>query len=107
MGALPLYAPIEERNTMTAQTQPCKHHKFDAQCRVARLEDSGRFIFEVNVHCMDCGTPFQFLGLQPGLNLNGATVSIDGLEASIAICPQGVQPNPLQVLQGYTIKAHN
>ncbi|MBF5007637.1 hypothetical protein [Diaphorobacter caeni] len=92
---------------MTAQTQPCKHMQFDAQCRVARLEDSGRFMLEVGVRCIDCGKPFQFLGLQPGLNLSGATASLDGLEANIAICPQGVQPTPLQGLQGYTIEGHN
>lgn len=92
---------------MTAQTQSCKHMQFDAQCRVARLEDSGRFLLEVQVRCIECDTPFQFLGLQPGLNLNGATVSLDGLEANIAICPKGTQPNPLQTLQGYTIEAHN
>ena len=92
---------------MTTQTQPCKHLQFDAGCRVARLEDSGRFMLEVGVRCIDCGTPFQFLGLPTGLNLNGATVSLDGLEANIAICPQGVQPNPLQALQGYTVEAHN
>lgn len=76
----------------------CKHEQFSANVAVARLEDSGRFNAEITVKCADCGVPFQFLGLQPGLNLNGATVSIDGLEARIAISPQGAQPNPLQAM---------
>ena len=50
---------------MTIETQTCKHMQFDAQCCVARLEESGRFMLEVKVHCVDCGTSFQFLGLQP------------------------------------------
>lgn len=49
----------------------------------------------------------QFMGLQPGLNFDGANVSLDGLEANIGIHPQGQRPNPLQTLMGYTVKAHN
>lgn len=74
----------------------CKHHNFAARVGVARLEDIGRFMAEITVRCTDCDTPFQFLGLEPGLNLQGATCSIDGLEANIAIVPQGARPNPLQ-----------
>jgi hypothetical protein len=80
---------------------------FDAQVRVARLEDSGRFVAEVRIHCVDCKTLFQFAGLPPGVNLDGATVSLDGLEANIAIHPQGVRPTPLQGLMGYTISQSN
>jgi hypothetical protein len=76
----------------------CKHEEFAASVAVARLEDSGRFMAEVRVTCRQCGTPFQFLGLAPGLNMRGATVSIDGLEANIAIAPQGSVPNPLQAM---------
>lgn len=85
----------------------CEHKNFDAAVRVARIEDKGRFMAEIKITCRDCGTPFQFMGLEPGLNYNGATVSLDGLEANIGIHPQGVQPNPLQKLMGYTVKNHN
>lgn len=88
-------------------TGSCAHHNFDATCRVARLEDSGRFMLEVNVTCTDCKRPFQFLGLEPGLNFDGATVSLDGLEANLAICPEGQRPSPLQQLMGYTIRGTN
>jgi len=77
----------------------CDHHKFAAKVKVARLEDSGRFMAEIRVTCSDCGKPFQFLGLEPGLDLDGARVSIDGLEANIAIAPEGARPNPLQRMQ--------
>lgn len=88
-------------------TGSCAHHNFDATCRVARLEDTGRFVLEVTVKCTDCGRPFQFLGLQPGLNFDGATVSLDGLEANLAICPEGQRPSPVQELMGDTIKGTN
>lgn len=74
----------------------CKHLNFMAQVNVARLEDSGRFMAEIAIHCTDCGEKFQFLGLDPGLNLNGAAVSVDGLEAHIAIAPNSQVMSPLQ-----------
>lgn len=74
----------------------CKHENFKANVRVARLEDTGQFVAEITVACAQCGKPFQFLGLEPGVDTQGARVIIDGLEANIAICPQGAQPSPLQ-----------
>lgn len=63
----------------------CKHEDFLAHVRVNRLEDSGRFSADVTIKCVQCGTPFRFLGLPAGLDLNGATVSADGTEARLAI----------------------
>ena len=74
----------------------CKHMTFDAKVRVARLEDVGRFMAEIRIHCTECNTPFQFRGLEPGVDTDGARVSMDGLEANIAIVPQGAAPNPMQ-----------
>ena len=85
----------------------CKHHNFKADVRVARIEDKGRFMAEMRITCSDCGTPMQFMGLAPGLDYNGATVSLDGLEANIGICPQGERPNPMQAMMGYRVIAHN
>lgn len=74
----------------------CEHHNFAAQVNVARLEDTKQFMAEITVKCAECGRPFQFLGLAPGLDTQGATVSVDGLEARIAISPEGAKPNPMQ-----------
>ena len=76
-------------------TDKCKHENFSATVKVARLEDRGLFMAEVRVRCDECGLPFQFLGLEPGVDLMGARVSVDGLEANLAICPQGSRPSPL------------
>lgn len=82
----------------------CAHLNFHCGCKVARLEDSGRFMLEVTVKCMDCDKPFQFLGQKPGLDFDGARVSIDALELNIGICPQGVRPSPLQnLMRGYDV----
>lgn len=63
----------------------CNHEQFDATVTVNRLEDSGRFVADVRVKCVQCGEPFRFLGLPTGLDLNGAAVSVDGQEARLAI----------------------
>lgn len=80
---------------------------FDATVRVARIEDIGRFVAEVRIRCLECGKPFQFVGLNSGFNYDGPTVSLDGLEANLPICPEGAQPTPLQGLMGYTVKGTN
>lgn len=72
-----------------------KNHKVDA--KIACFEDRANgFMAEIRITCLDCGKPFQFLGLEPGLDTHGARVSIDGLEANIAISPEGAVPSPLQ-----------
>lgn len=84
---------------MTDQSSQCAHEGFQANVRVARFQDTGGFMAEIRIHCAKCGKAFQFLGLEPGLDFGGARVSIDGLEANLAIVPEGSQPNPLQRLR--------
>lgn len=74
----------------------CEHKNFEAKVAVARLEDTGQFMAEITVRCTECDVPFQFLGLEAGIDTQGAKVSLDGLEARIAIVPEGARPNPLQ-----------
>jgi hypothetical protein len=81
----------------------CEHMDFHVQANVARLtsEEGGPvtgYCVEIKMHCSECGKPFQFLGLEPGMDTQGARVSLDGLEANIAITPEGLRPNPLQRL---------
>lgn len=85
----------------------CKHENFEAHVAVARIEDKGRFMADVSIKCRDCGVPMQFMGLEPGMDYNGARVSLDGLEARMGIHPKGQRPNPLQTLMGYTVNNHN
>jgi hypothetical protein len=88
---------------MSEAKMACKHMNFGASVAVARLEDTGRFMAEVTVKCEDCGEPFQFLGLEPGLDMQGARVSIDGLEANMAIAPNSQVMSPFQRM---TVAAH-
>ena len=65
----------------------CTHEDFAAHVTVNRLEDVNKFHADVTIRCASCGITFQFLGLPGGLYLDGATVSVDRLEARLAIAP--------------------
>ena len=87
----------------------CAHMTFSANVAVNRIEDKGRFAADIRIKCAECGLPFQFMGLEPGLDMNGARVSLDGLEARMAICPQGKVPSPMDGFQlniGFKGKRH-
>ena len=77
----------------------CEHHNFAASVAVGRLTNRdgvvSNFTAEVTVHCADCGRKMQFLGLPAGVDTQGATVSVDGLEARLALSPQGEVLSPL------------
>lgn len=85
-------------------TWRCPHLNFSAVVSVGRLtDDQGGtavigYTTDIRVNCADCGKPFQWLGLEPGVDTQGARVSMDGLEARIAISPQGERPSPVQRL---------
>lgn len=81
----------------------CVHMNFTANVTVNRLEDNGQFNADVTIKCAECGIPFRFLGLPMGMNLQGAAVSVDGLEARLAILPQARVPGPLEGFTGYSI----
>lgn len=65
----------------------CPHEHFEAHVIVNRLEDTGGFAADVTIRCVDCETPFRFLGLPGGLLADGAAVSFDGTEARLALAP--------------------
>lgn len=62
----------------------CSHTKFESVVSVARTENS-RFLASIKIKCANCGEPFRFFGLSPGMDLNGARASADGVEAKLAI----------------------
>lgn len=67
----------------------CEHKTFHVDAVVNRLEDVGRFHMDIKVRCVDCDTPFRFIGLPAGLDLNGASASGDAEEGRFAIAPKG------------------
>jgi len=67
----------------------CEHRSFNAFVEVNRITDPARFTADVKISCAECGIPMRFIGLPVGLDLNGASVSVDGTEGRFAIAPQG------------------
>jgi hypothetical protein len=72
----------------------CEHLRFNANVEVNRLqnEESGPIVgyqADVRVHCTDCGTPFQWIGLASGLMPGRPTVSMDMTELRAPIVPVG------------------
>lgn len=88
----------------------CEHKSFEAQVSVNRLDSTKggpmSFMADVQVRCAECLQPFQFLGLPAGVITGGAAVSVDGLEARLAICPQGSAPTALDTIFTKTSTAH-
>jgi hypothetical protein len=71
----------------------CKHERFAANVHVGRLTNAAgevtQFVAEIKIKCADCNRQMQFVGLPAGFDTQGACVSVDGLEARLALCPQG------------------
>ena len=77
----------------------CTHQNFSANVSVNRLREGEgtpvhSFLADVQVWCVECKTPFRFLGLSSGIDLRGARVSVTGEEAHLALAPKGVQLPP-------------
>jgi hypothetical protein len=83
----------------------CKHPDFDATVVVNKLPDVNRYIMDLKLSCKECKEPFIFLGLPFGVDLTGASVSIDGTEARLAIAPksQGLSGLDKRV-RGFTVE---
>lgn len=88
---------------MADTTTKCPHMNFDANVRVCRLEDSGRFNAEIQIKCVECQKPFRFLGLKVGLDTAGAMMSPDGKEARIAIVPVDEEQPEWKGISGYSV----
>lgn len=67
----------------------CAHPDFAAEVDVHRLEDTGKFIADVRIKCVECGEPFRFVGLPSGIHFSHPTVSIDETELHAPIEPEG------------------
>jgi hypothetical protein len=88
----------------------CKHESFTASVQVHRITNAAgdvveRFQANVTIACDQCQTPFRFIGLPAGLDMNGAAVSVDGSEARLCIAPKGEVLSAMEGgPQGFTVK---
>jgi len=82
----------------------CSHPDFSAEVQVDRLQDAGRFVASVQIHCAVCKEPFVFVtkDVQSGLLPDDPTTSVDGTEARWPIRPLNGQAGGL--MTGFTIR---
>jgi hypothetical protein len=70
------------------EPKDCRHEQFTSFVAVHRLEDTGRFIAELRIWCVDCREAFRFQGLQPGVLHERPSCSMDALEARLPVEPE-------------------
>jgi hypothetical protein len=80
----------------------CKHEQFEAMTRVARLTEEGSdkvtgFSADIRIHCSQCGTPFEFIGVPGGYHPGHPMVSFDGTELRAPIRPSNA---PMEKIPG-------
>lgn len=73
----------------TEPVEPCRHTDFVASVDLRLLKNLGRYLATLRLRCELCSTRFRFIALPYGYDLNGAAVSDDGMEARLALLPQG------------------
>lgn len=84
---------VAEVKQKTEGKHDCGHTRFRTATRVTRMENDkikgqiDGYMLEIAVKCLECNKVFRFKNLPYGVNMNGATMSVDGLEARLAIEP--------------------
>lgn len=84
------------------QRATCEHHNFRVDAKVNRMEDSGAFILDLRVTCVDCDTPFEWVGAPCGFSYYQPCVSVDNQELRAPITPRGVPP--VKGLPGFGVR---
>lgn len=76
----------------------CDHASFSAGVNIVRLEDDATgkadgFVAEIQVRCLDCGTAFEFAGVDTiGLSHSRPATSADGKQLRAPIRPPSNLP---------------
>ncbi|KKM86430.1 hypothetical protein LCGC14_1279090 [marine sediment metagenome] len=80
----------EERAGGAGAVSKCEHMNFRASVEVARLTDGDlvtRYSADIKINCIECHTPFHFIGIPAGLSPSHPSVSFGGDELRAPIAP--------------------
>jgi hypothetical protein len=72
----------------TAKPAECRHEVFASAVSMNRFEDTGLFLAEVSICCVQCHEPFRFKGAPAGVAWDAPTSSIDGLVLNAPVEPE-------------------
>ncbi len=88
----------------------CSHQNFKVSADINRITqkegdlDPSAFMADIRLECVDCGTPFEWIGVPMGLSFVRPNVSVDCLELRAPVKPKG-EPMPLAAtLPGFGVK---
>lgn len=73
----------------------CRHEKIEVKHRIKYIEALDRYVLSVIVQCAQCQAYFRFLGLPRGVDLEGATLAVDGTTGLFGIYPENQTPKVL------------
>lgn len=67
----------------------CPHPSFVAHVNVQRITETGGFYADITISCVQCETPFAFVGVPIGSSPEHPTTSVDHHELRVPIVPKG------------------
>ncbi len=65
----------------------CSHENFSCCVDVTRLQDIAGYSADIRITCMECGTPFRFIGVPGGSSMREPMASPGGVELRCPIEP--------------------
>lgn len=86
----------------------CDHLRFKVNAEVNRLTEANEvtvigYTADIRINCMDCGLPFEFIGVDAGMMPNKPMASVDAQELRAPIRPKGSLLLP--AIPGFTVRA--
>ena len=78
-----------DAGTSLNDPKTCAHEQFVAAVDVNRMLDTGRFLADVRIKCVQCDSPFRFLGVAAGIAWDRPACSINETELHVPIEPEG------------------
>lgn len=77
--------------------EDCKHTKFECHASVIRLHEEETpeiitgYTSDITITCMECGTPFQFVGVPGGVSPNQPMVNFDSTKLRAPLVPMNMK----------------
>ena len=88
----------------------CKHDNFHAHVDVTRVGDADPpvgmpkgYLAEVKINCTECGSPFEFIGVDAGLRWDKPMATPDAQTLRAPIRPKGSMILP--AIPGFSVRA--
>lgn len=90
---------------------PCEHEDFAAVVEINRItgDDGGPVIgysADIKVNCLHCGEPFQWMGLEAGMQPHRPMCSVDGTLLVAPLRPASAPEGFGLGLPGYTVRGY-